>query len=130
MTRHILIDRSEHELLWFRRRSFLGAAATWTAMGGFASARAQARSNIVELQGDALLNDRRLLPQDTIQTGDRIATGPGTTLVFVVGNASFQVRQNSQMAVERGESLNAVSLLRLFTGAVASVWGRGNARQT
>lgn len=129
MTRHILMDRSEHELLWFRRRSVLGAAAAWTAMGGFASAQAQARSNIVELQGDALLNGRRLLPQDTIQTGDQIATGPGTTLVFVVGNASFLLRQNSQMAVERGQSLNAVSLLRLFTGAVASVWGRGNARQ-
>lgn len=129
MTRHILIDRSEHEVLWFQRRGFLGAAAAWTAMGGFASAQAQSRSNIVELQGDALLNGQRMLPQHTIQTGDQIVTGPGTTLVFVVGNASFQVRQNSQLAVERGETLNAVSLLRLFTGAVASVWGRGSTRQ-
>lgn len=129
MTRHILIDRSEHEVLWFQRRSFLCAAAAWTAMGGYATAQAQSRSNIVELQGDALLNGRRLLPQDTIQTGDQIATGPGTTLVFVVGSASFKVRQNTQLAVERGQSMNAVSLLRLFAGAVASVWGRGNTRQ-
>lgn len=129
MTRHILIDRSAHEVLWFQRRSFLGAAAAWAAMGGFASAQAQARSNIVELQGDALLNGRRLLPQQTIQTGDQIVTGPGSTLVFVVGNASFKVRQNTRMAVERGASINAVSLLRLFTGAVASAWGRGNTRQ-
>lgn len=129
MTRHILIDRSEHEVLWFQRRSFLGAAAAWTAMGGLASAQAQSRSNIVELQGDALLNGQRLRPQDTIQTGDQITTGPGATVIFVVGNASFQVRQNSQLAVERGGSLNAASILRLFTGAVASVWSRGATRQ-
>ena len=60
MNRHILIDRSEKEVLWFQRRSFLSAAAAWTAMGGFAAAHAQSRSNIVELQGDALLNGQRL----------------------------------------------------------------------
>jgi hypothetical protein len=92
-------------------------------------AQAQSRSNIVELQGDALLNGERLLPQHTIQTGDRITTGPDATLVFVVGNASFKVRQNTQMSVERGESLNAVSILRLLAGAVASVWGSGATRQ-
>lgn len=129
MTRHILIDRSEKEVLWFQRRSFLQAAAAWTAMGGATAALAQSRSNIVELQGDAQLNGQRLRPQDVIQSGDQIATGPGSTLVFVVGNASFKVRQNTQMAVERGPSINAISILRMFAGAVASVWGRGNTRQ-
>ena len=33
------------------------------------------------------------------------------------------------MTVERGATLNTVSLLRLLTGAVASVWGRGSSRQ-
>ncbi len=129
MSRHTPRTRSDSEILWFQRRSFLSAAAAWSAIGGIGTAQAQARSNIVELQGDALLNGRRLLPQETIQSGDRIATGPDSTLVFVVGNTSFQVRQNTQMAVERGESLFAVSVLRLLTGAVASVWGRGNIRQ-
>lgn len=129
MSQHILIDRSEKEILWFQRRGFLSAAAAWTAMGGFSVAQAQSRSNVVELQGDALLNGQRLLPEHTIQTGDQIVTGPGSTLVFVIGNASFKVRQNTQMAVERGTSLTAVSVLRLFAGAVASVWGRGETRQ-
>ncbi len=129
MTHHSLLGRSEQELLWYQRRSFLTAAAAWTAMGGFGAAQAQSRSNIVELQGDALLNGQRLLPDQTVQTGDQIATGPGSTLVFVVGSASFKVRQNSQMSVERGASLNAISILRLFAGAVASVWGRGTTRQ-
>jgi hypothetical protein len=39
------------------------------------------------------------------------------------------VRQNTRMTVERGATLNAVSVLRMVTGAVASVWGRGSSRQ-
>jgi hypothetical protein len=49
--------------------------------------------------------------------------------VFVVGNTAFQMRQNSRLTVERGATLNSVSVLRLLTGAVASVWGRGTSRQ-
>ena len=129
MTQHLLQGRSEREVLWFQRRSFVTAAATWTAMGGFANAQAQARSNIVELNGDAFINGERLQPQRTIQTGDKLETGPGASLIFVLGNASFQVRQNSNLIVERGASLNFVSVLRLLTGGVASVWGRGGNRR-
>jgi hypothetical protein len=129
MTQHILQGRHESEVLWFQRRSFISAAAAWTAMGGSVAAQAQQRSNIVELQGDAQINGSRLTPQTIIQTGDRLETGPGSTLIFVVGNASFQVRQNTRFTVERGASLNAVSVLRLLTGAVASVWGKGSNRQ-
>lgn len=129
MTQHILIGRTEAEVLWFRRRSFLQAAAAWTAMGGFEAAHAQQRSNIVESVGDVSINGERLLPRRTIQTGDQIATGPDSNLVFAIGNSSFLVRQNSRMTVERGATLNTVSLLRLLTGAVASVWGRGSSRQ-
>ena len=129
MTQHLLQGRTEDELLWFQRRSFLYSAAAWTAMGGFVGAQAQSRSNIVELVGDALVNGIRLLPQRTIQTGDRLETGPASSLIFVLGNSSFHVRQNSRLTVERGNTLNAVSVLRLLTGAVASVWGQGARRQ-
>ena len=129
MTRHILLGRAENEVLWFQRRSFIKAAAAWTAMGGHAAAQAQSRSNIVELSGDAYLNGVRLRPQQVVQTGDVVETGPGSNLIFVLGNSSFQMRQNSRMLMERGSTLSAVSVLRLLTGAVASVWGRGNTRQ-
>ena len=128
-SRHLLQGRSEKELLWFQRRSFLQAAAAWTAAGGFASAQAQQRGNIVELVGDAQINGTRLRPDQTIQTGDSIATGAGATLIFVVGNSSFKVRQNSRMSVERGDTLSTVSILRLLSGAVVSVWGQGPRRQ-
>lgn len=129
MTRHTLLTRTEDEVLWFQRRSFLQGAAAWTAMGGFSAAVAEERSNIVELRGRALVNGRPLTPQESIQTGDELQTGPGSQLVFVIGNSSFLVRQNSWLVVERGPSLFAVSVLRLLTGAVASVWGKGQARK-
>ncbi|RZJ25129.1 MAG: iron dicitrate transport regulator FecR [Haliea sp.] len=125
MTQHLLQGRQEKEILWYQRRDALKAAAAWVALGGLPAAMAQQRSNIVQLTGDALLNGTRLNPQQAIQTGDEIQTGPGSHLIFVIGNASFQVRQNSRLSVERGSTLNAVSLLRLLTGAVASVWGKG-----
>ena len=129
MTQHILQGRSEQEILWFQRRSFLQAAAAWSALGGFAAAHAQQRTNIVELRGDALLNGNRLSPGQTIQTGDSLETGPGSHLIFVLGNSAFQARQNTRITVERGPTLNIVSVLRMLTGAVASVWGRGTSRQ-
>ena len=129
MTQHSLEDRTESEVLWYQRRSFISAAATWTAMGGYGAAHAQQRSNVVELVGDAQVNGRRLLPTQIIQSGDAITTGPASSLVFVVGNAAFQVRQNSRFVVERGNTLNVVSVLRLLTGAIASVWGKGTSRQ-
>lgn len=128
MSQHQLSGRTESELLWYQRRGFLAAAAAWTAMGGFGAAQAQQRGNIVELTGDALVNGARLLPQQTIQSGDEVATGPGSSLVFVIGGSAFRVRQNSQMLVGRGSSLSTVALLRLVTGAVASVWNRGGQR--
>jgi hypothetical protein len=128
MTQHVLQGRTEDEILWFRRRGFLQAAAAWTAMGGAAAALAQQRSNIVELSGDALVNGERLHPGRTIQTGDRLQTGPGSHLVFVIGNSAYMVRRDSRLTIERGPTLNTASVLRMVTGAVASVWGRGTRR--
>ena len=129
MTQHSLQGRTEKEVSWFQRRDFLQAAAAWTALGGAATVQAQSRSNVVQLTGDALINGSRLLPQQTIQTGDQIVTGPNSTLIFTLGNSAFHVRQNSSLMVERGATLTTVSVLRMLTGAVVSVWGRGSARQ-
>jgi len=129
MTQHTNLSRTDTELLWFQRRQTLQAAAAWVATGGWGAAQAQQRSNIVEMVGDALLNGARLVPQQTVQTGDVLQTGPNARLVFVIGNSSFHLRQNSRLMVERGTTLNAVSLLRLLTGAVVSVWGKGGNRR-
>ncbi|MGB4117454.1 MAG: iron dicitrate transport regulator FecR [Polaromonas sp.] len=128
MTQHMLAGRTEKEVTWHQRRDVMKAAAAWVAMGGLPVAMAQQRSNVVQLTGDALLNGSRLQPDQTIQTGDQVQTGPGSSMIFAMGNASFLVRQNTMMTVERGATLSAVSVLRMVTGAVASVWSKGNNR--
>lgn len=128
MSQHSLQGRSEEEVLWFQRRQTLQAAAAWTALGGLPAAMAQQRSNVVEFVGDVLLNGQRMRPQQTVQTGDDLQTGPASRLVFVIGNAAFHVRQNSRLSVGRGTTINTVSLLRMLTGAVVSVFGRGSSR--
>jgi hypothetical protein len=129
MTRHILQGRTESEVLWWQRRGFIQAASAWVAMGGFSAAQAQQRTNIVDLTGDAMVNGEKLTKDRSIQTGDSLETGPNSNLVFVVGNSSFQVRQNSRLSVERGTSLFAVSVLRVLTGGIAAVFGKGLHRQ-
>lgn len=126
---HQLLGRSDDELLWFRRRSVLQAAAAWTLGGtGLHRAWAQDAGNIVELRGDALRNGRPLSAGDRIVAGDRVETGPGAQLVFATGNSAFLVRQNTQAELV-GEHPAVVRVLRLITGAVASTWGRGPSRK-
>jgi len=129
MTDHALQGRSVGELHWFRRRRFLQAAAAWVSLGGIAAAQAQGRGNVVALHGDALLNGARLRPDQAIQPGDTLSTGPGTRLTFVIGSDAFHVRQNSQLQLEAGSSASVVGVLRLVTGAVVSVWGKGPERK-
>jgi hypothetical protein len=124
---HQARGRTDTELLWFRRRSFLQAAAAWT--GGVGSALAQGRSNVVDLSGDALLNGKPLTREQSIQPGDTVTTGPGSRLVFVIGSDAFHVRQNSQLQLQSGAIASVVGLLRLVTGAVVSVWGKGAERK-
>ena len=125
---HQLLGRSEDELHWFKRRSLVQAAGLWVASGGWAAAQSQARSNIVELRGDALRNGEPLTPQHTITANDHIETGPGSTVVFTVGDSAFMVRQNSRVALE-SDTPTAVKVLRVLTGAMVSVWGRGTERR-
>jgi hypothetical protein len=128
MSQHHLLGRSEAEVRWFERRDFLKSAALWIAAGGWTAAHAQARGNVVHQVGDATVNGTRLLAGQALQTGDTIATGPRSTLIFVVGLSAFHMRQNTSMTLERGSSLNTVSILRLLTGAVVSAWGKGRPR--
>lgn len=126
-TRHELEGLPDDQVLWTRRREVLQGAAAVLAAG--ATGNAWARGNIVTLIGEARLNGARLSLNDTIQTGDTVETGPGSMLVFTVGSSAFHLRQNTRMSLQRGRTLNLVSALRLLTGALVSVWGRGDTRQ-
>lgn len=125
---HQLQGRTEEEVVWYRRRSLLQGAAAWTAAGGFTAAQAQQNRNVVEARGDVRRNGQALAAGESITPGDRVETGPDSSVVFTVGNNAFMVRQNTRMSLE-GDTPTTVKVLRLLTGAVASVWGRGSERQ-
>lgn len=127
-SQHQLQGRTEDEVVWYQRRSLLQAAAAWTAAGGFTAAHAQQGRNVVEMRGDVRRNGQALAAGEGIAPGDRIETGPGASVVFTVGKDAFMVRQNTRIGLE-GDTPMAVKVLRLLTGAVASVWGRGSERQ-
>ena len=115
-----------------RRKFLCSAASLATAAAWLAPERAYAQgtTNITELRGDVQVNGRRLRPDGVIQTGDRIQSGPGSTLGFTINRDAFLIRPNSDITIARGTSLFVADGLRLFSGAVMSVFGRSTqARQ-
>jgi hypothetical protein len=109
-----------------RRKLLTSATAMACAAAWLAPERAFAQgvTNIVELTGDVLVNGRRLNPDGLLQTGDRIQSGPGSTLGFTLDRDAILIRPNSDIIVTRGASLFVAGGLRLVTGAVLSVFGR------
>lgn len=131
MTPHPLFPPTrptESPVTGLQRRSLVQAAAAWTTAGAWNAALAQPQSRMVELRGDILRNGQRITRADTVAAGDRIETGPGSSAVFTVGDSAFLVRENTRLVLE-GENPSAVRLLRLLSGAVASVWSRGTDRR-
>lgn len=108
-----------------QRRAVMAAAASWLALAAWSPARAQSRSNVLEFRGQVLLNGRRLQAQDTVQTGDEVATGPGGQVAFIIGSSAFLLRPQTRVFVERGSGLYTVSLVRLLSGGLVSVFGAG-----
>lgn len=129
MTDHLLRERSEREVTWYQRRSFLQAAASWSLLVNINPVMAQQARHIVELLGDVRINGQAPALDQVIQSDDLIETGPGSTLIFVIGGSAFHVRQNSRLVVTQNLSTQAVSALRLLTGAIVSVWGKGTTSQ-
>jgi hypothetical protein len=113
---------NEQDILWYQRRRFLLAAAAFAGYGLNSPAIGQSRSNIVELVGDAQLNGTRMRSDDIVQTGDRIRTGPNSRVTLVIGASALHLRQNTQLEIGRGAMLNFISVLRLVSGAMATVF--------
>ena len=61
-----------------------------------------------------------------IAPGDTVETAPDGELVFVLAEDAFILRGNSRVVIERPPANSAVvTALRLATGKLLSVFGRG-----
>jgi hypothetical protein len=121
------------------RRAFLlqALAAGLLGAGGIPSAAAQlfgkrpqrlpAGQSVYEVTGPVTVNGQPVSGTTRIAPGDRIETGAGAQLIFVVGADAFILRERSR--VEIGGAGAVVNLARLATGALLSVFGRGTAKR-
>lgn len=120
------------------RRAFLlkALAAGLLAAGGLPGARAQvfgrrpqplpAGRSVYEATGTVTVDGQAATAATRIGAGARIETGAGAQLVFVVGSDAFILRQNSRLELAGQGFL--VGVMRLATGALLSVFGRGAKR--
>lgn len=108
------------------RRHFIRAAAAGAA-GLLVPLEALAEPDQVhDLKGKVSINNRPATWKSDVLPGDRITTGSDGHFVFVMGQDAFMVRSRSEIVIERhGDD----GLLRLLTGALGAVFGRGRRRQ-
>lgn len=117
------------------RREFVLRALAAGAFGALPGAGALAQTgqvprklpegrSIYALQGLVRVDGRAATLATTIGSGALIETGPGASVTFAVGADAFLLREKSRMQLA-GSSSAFVSLMRLATGAVLSVFGSG-----
>ncbi len=120
------------------RRAFLlrALAAGLLAAGGIPAARAQlfgrkpqrlpAGQSVYEATGSVTVNGQAATRATRIGATDRIETGKGAQLIFVVGFDAFLLREGSRLELSGASGI--VNTMRLATGALLSVFGAGAKR--
>lgn len=120
------------------RRAFLlkALAAGMLAVGGIPGARAQffgrkpqklpAGQSVYEASGQVTVNGQAATDATRIGASDRIETGKGAQLIFVVGFDAFLLREGSKLELSGAGGI--VNTMRLATGALLSVFGAGAKR--
>lgn len=120
------------------RRAFLlkALAAGILAVGGIPAARAQffgrkpqklpPGQSVYEASGAVTVNGQAATRATRIGATDRIETGKGAQLIFVVGFDAFLLRENSQLQLSGDGGI--VNTMRVATGALLSVFGAGAKR--
>lgn len=84
------------------------------------------RSGFHTLQGKVSLNDKPASLGGQVAPGDRISTGEKSMAVFVVERDAYLLRADSRMEI--AQSSTGLKVLRVATGKMLSVFGRGEKR--
>lgn len=108
------------------RRHFLRVAAAG-ASGLLVPLEAFADDQVHDLRGRVTINGVQATTKSTIRPGDRIVAGSDGHFVFVMGQDAMMVRSRSEIVIEKYDESNG--FLRLVTGALGAVFGRGRRRQ-
>lgn len=109
---------------WLKRALLGGAALPLLLRDALAAGRR--RSGMLDVQGEVLVNGAPATVGTALKPGDSVATAAGSSAAFVVGRDAFVIRENSELLTAGGKVL--VGSLRLVTGRLLSVFGRGPRR--
>lgn len=80
--------------------------------------------SIYDLRGTVTVDGKAASLATRIGAGALVETGPGASVTFAVGADAFLLREKSRMQLA-GSSPTFVTLMRIATGAVLSVFGSG-----
>jgi hypothetical protein len=120
---------SENSRRQWLARAAAGSAAIALGMAHLREALAAdaVRRGVARARGEATVGGRPAQQGMEVKPDDVVATGRDGELVFVVGRDAFLARANSRVELSGGGGI-AVSALRIVTGALLSVFERGNGR--
>ncbi|MDH4149519.1 MAG: FecR family protein [Betaproteobacteria bacterium] len=122
------------ELKTGRRAWLRSAAAAAIAAAGMANLRTALAAGAVppgvaRFRGDVRINGKPAERGQRVAPGDLIVTGKDAEMVVVVERDAFLVRANSRIEFGSAAAKSAVTLLRILTGAMLSVFESGQRRE-
>lgn len=109
------------------RRRFLQQTAALLPAGGLSGFMREAlargtdplQQGIRKLSGDVRVNGQAATVGTLVKPGDSVTTGKGAEVIYVVGQDAYLQRESSSIAF-------AKDALRVISGKLLSVFGRGN----
>jgi len=111
---------------WLQRLAASGALAGGGIVGVIARALANGdlggKQGVVQLEGTATVNGRPAKVGSVVEVGQRVATGPASHAVVVLGKDAFLIRENT--SVETRGASGALSELLVGTGKILSVFAK------
>ena len=117
-------ERTRREWL---KRALLGGVALPLLLRDVLAASARP-NGLLEVKGEVLVNGRPANLGAALKPGDSVATAAASSAVFVIGGDAFLMRERSELLTAGSKVL--VGSLRLVTGKLLSVFGRGSRRIT
>ncbi len=138
----VLIPRFAGEEIDPRRRKLLAAALNAGLLGSVASFLPQQTASaawfgnvpgklpvgqsVFRVEGKVTVNGKQADFNSSFEPGSKIVTGVNSKIIFVDGSNAHILRENSSMQLP--DRSDVASLMRVFTGALLSVFGRRKLR--
>ncbi len=106
------------------RRSLMGAAAASLLCPAHG-----ARAQTVSTMGEVYVNGQRVSTKVVLHPGDRILTGPESTLTVAIGDDAFRLRPLTSVTFDGAADSKLVTGLRVLSGALLGAFRKHERRE-